>query len=76
MSIDYTAMNRIHPIQKAALTRAVKSGDPQRVLAACQKAVSQWNTIGAWPDDWHRWNIALSDARWRDASLPIDLQDL
>lgn len=76
MSIDYVAMNRIYPKQKAALTRAIKSRDPQAVLRACQKAVREWEAIGAWPDGWHRWNIALSDARWKDDTLPYDLHDV
>lgn len=47
--------------QKAALTRAINSGDPEKVIAACKKAVDQW-ADSAWPDDWHRWQIALNDA--------------
>jgi hypothetical protein len=62
MSIDYARMQRTHRTHKAALTRAVKSGDPARVIAACRKARDEWDAIGAWPDDWHRWNIALGDA--------------
>jgi len=76
VTIDYARMNRAYPRQKAALTRAINSGDPQKVLAACKAAVLEWNAIGAWPDGWHRWNIALSDARWQDASLPVDLYDM
>ena len=76
MSIDYQRMAKVRPGQKAALTRAIKSGDPQRILAVCRAAVAEWNAIGAWPDDWHRWNIALSDARWRDPSLPASLDEV
>jgi hypothetical protein len=72
--IDYARMNREHPKQKAALTRAVKSGDKAKVLAACTAAVKAWDAIGAWPDDWHRWQIALDDARGLYNS--IDLRDL
>jgi hypothetical protein len=68
-------MNRTMAKHKAALTRAKKAG-PQAVLAACKAAVAEWNAIGAWPDNWHTWNIALSDARWQDASLPMSLDDL
>lgn len=60
--IDYERMNRIYPRQKAALTRAVNSGDPEKVAAACKKAVAEWNEIGAWPDDWSRWQRAMDDA--------------
>lgn len=59
--IDYERMNRVFPRQKAALTRAVNSGDPERVAAACVAAMNEWDEIGAWPDDWARWQRALSD---------------
>ncbi len=62
MSIDYARMQRTFPKHKAALTRAKKSGDPQKVVAACKAAVAEWDAIGAWPDHWHTWNIALRDA--------------
>jgi hypothetical protein len=62
MVIDYKHLNRVLPGQKAALTRAVKSGDPDKVLAACQEAVRVWNEIGARPDNWSRWQVALDDA--------------
>lgn len=47
--------------QKGALTRAQNSGDPWKVIAACVKVADEWHGL-AWPDDWHRWNIALQDA--------------
>lgn len=59
--IDYDRMNRVLPKQKAALTRAVKTGDPEKVAAVCKAAVAEWNEIGAWPDDWSRWQRALDD---------------
>jgi hypothetical protein len=62
MTIDYTRMKKVRPGQKSALTRAIKSKDPNTILAVCRKAVAEWNEIGAWPDDWHRWQIALSDS--------------
>ncbi len=49
--------------QKSALTRAVKVGTPEAVIAACRKAVAQWDAPGNyWPDDWARWQRALDDA--------------
>lgn len=86
--IDYERMNREHPAQKAALTRAVNrwraavDGLPywqrdenaaaiaaaENVAKTCLAAVTAWNACGAWPDDWHRWNIALLDA----ANLELD----
>jgi hypothetical protein len=59
--IDYTRMNRDHRNQKAALTRAVNSADRDKVVLACAKAVREWDDIGAWPDDWSRWQNALDD---------------
>ena len=64
--------------QKAALTRAQNSGDPVKVLNVIQKALREWEGV-AWPDDWHRWNIALGDAvselhGWR-AGLGVHLDD-
>ena len=59
--IDYARMTRVHPRQKAALTRAIKSGDPSKVLDVTRAAVREWNAIGAWPDDWHRWQVAVND---------------
>lgn len=81
MSIDYARMNKVLPGQKAALTRAIKSHDPEKVYAACREAVRVWNEIGGWPDCWHRWNIALYDARQWEAEPGIylgnvDLEDL
>jgi hypothetical protein len=60
--IDYARMAKVYPRQKAALTRAVKSGDPERIAKACKDAVAVWDEIGAWPDDWARWQRALDDA--------------
>ena len=60
--IDYARMSRVRPGQKAALTRAVKTRDAERIAEVCKAAVAEWNAIGAWPDDWHRWQAALNDA--------------
>lgn len=73
--IDYDRMNRVLNSQRAALTRAVKTGDPEKIAEVCKKAVAVWNDIGAWPDDWSNWQRALND------SLPwshpfVDIADL
>lgn len=63
--IDYKEANKRFRVQKAALTRAVNSGDRDKVLVACGKAVREWAGPpfhGAWPDDWSRWQRALDDA--------------
>lgn len=47
--------------QKTALTRAINSGDPKRVLATCERTAEEWAST-VWPDDWSRWPNALRDA--------------
>lgn len=72
--IDYDRMNRVHPRQKAALTRAVNSQIAEKIAEVCKAAVKEWDEIGAWPDDWSRWQNALNDAiGFRQF---IDLRDL
>jgi hypothetical protein len=72
--IDYDRMNRVHPRQKAALTRAIKTHDAETIARVCKTAIVEWNAIGAWPDDWHRWQNALDNALgWNDG---IDIRDL
>jgi hypothetical protein len=81
-------MNREHPKQKAALTRAMKrwhsivdgldyyqrfenpaaKAAAEAVAKVCKAAIAEWNQCGAWPDDWHTWNIALRDV----ANLELD----
>jgi thioesterase domain-containing protein len=73
--IDYDALNRTVRRQRAALTRAINSGEPEKVILAAREAVRQWNQPGAiWPDDWSRWQRAVDDV------LPlaghIDIGDL
>jgi hypothetical protein len=74
MSIDYARMNRERPKQKAALTRAVKTHDPDKVIGVVRDAIRVWNEVGAWPDDWSRWQRALDDVLpW---NLRVDIEDL
>lgn len=65
MTINYERAQKRWRGQKAALTRAINSGDYAKVVATTRKTVAEWNEDGAWPDDWHRWNIALEDAWWK-----------
>lgn len=61
--VDYQALNRMVRRQRAALTRAVNSGDRERVILVCRDAVREWNAPGClWPDDWALWQSALDDA--------------
>lgn len=63
--IDYERMNREWPKQKAALTRAKNTADPDarraNVLKVCASAVKTWDDIGAWPDDWSLFQRTLDD---------------
>lgn len=74
---DYQACRPLFARQKAALTRAVKSKDPERVILACRDAVRAWAAPpfnGAWPDDWSRWQRALDDVLpWTASVLLEDL---
>lgn len=57
--MDANALVRKH---KSALTRAKKKG-PIAVLASCDAAFEAFDTLpSGWPDCWHLWNIAKSDA--------------
>jgi hypothetical protein len=58
--IEYLS-NAEYRKQKAALTRAENSGDPEKVLRAVEKALAEWRGK-AWPDDWARWRNALEEA--------------
>jgi hypothetical protein len=65
MPIDYARMQKSHPKLKAMLTRAQKADISVRydkVKAACIAAVREWEAVGAWVDDWSRWQRALIDA--------------
>lgn len=57
--IDYERARKSGPKLKAALTRATKSGDPEKVALACKRAVREWDEIGCWPDNWALWQAAL-----------------
>lgn len=59
--IDYDRMQQVWPRQKAALTRATKTGDAEKVAAVCIAAMDVWDEIGAWPDDWRLFQRALDD---------------
>lgn len=61
MPINYERAKANGPKLKAALTRAEKKGYTA-VLQACKQAVQEWEQWGAWPDNWSRWQRAISDA--------------
>ena len=60
--IDYARMKTVNKTLRAELTRAVNSGDPEKVIQAARNAVREWNKPGAaWPDNWSAWQRALDD---------------
>lgn len=63
MTYNYSA-------QKAALTRAVKSGDAVKIERAVRKARAEWGD--AWPDDWSRWMRAADDAGLHELASWLD----
>lgn len=65
--------NATYRKQRAALTRAVNSGDPERIKATVIKTVRDWNAGNyAWPDAWSRWQNALDDALPYNARVLLD----
>ncbi len=60
-------MARTYAQQKAALTRALKAPEyarRERVVRETIRVIEEWNSPewgGAWPDDWSRWERALTD---------------
>jgi hypothetical protein len=62
MTRTRTAENRQWSQQKSALTRAINSKDPAKVIATTAKTVGEWEEQGSWPDAWSRWQRALDDA--------------
>ena len=48
--------------KKAALTKAEKSQDPQKILEVAQAHLDEWEKTGQYPDDWSRWERAKEDA--------------
>lgn len=71
--MDYAAARKILIRQKGALTRAINSGDPAKVVRACADAVAEWEREDMyWPDNWHRWQVALNDALPRRSHTALD----
>jgi len=74
MTIDYARMQRRHGPLKGSLTRATKKG-PLAVIDAVEAAYDEFDEIGCWPDDWHRWARALDDAVWTARREDIELPE-
>lgn len=78
---DYALLNAMVRRHKGALTRAKKKG-PEAVLKCVELAYADFDK-GLWPDNWHLWEIAKSDAemekrynQWRwIPPIPYDPED-
>ncbi len=79
---------RTYAQQKAGLTRAMNSKNFAKLVAECKRVIVEWEDLPyGWPDDWHRWNIALADGyshvrheyiQGRESTQPVyvDMNDL
>ena len=61
--MDYEMLNKVKRTQLAALTRAKRSGDPAKVVAAVRGARETFERHG-FPDQWPTWRIAVDDLNW------------
>jgi hypothetical protein len=48
---------------KTALTKAERAGDPSKVIEEAERGLAHFEEIGAYPDDWSRWERAKEDAQ-------------
>ena len=71
--IDYDRAKRNGRKLKAQLTRALNTPDPDervdKVIKACLDAMEEWEAWGCWPDNWARWEAALSDVMYAAPTL-------
>ena len=62
------AFHRNYRAQKAALTRALNSREPTRVVRTAGAGLTSFEKYG-YPDDWSRWQRALDDAMFAQRHL-------
>jgi hypothetical protein len=58
--MDYEKLNQVKTKCKAALTRALNSGDPFQVIDTVRRSRLEFDLHG-WPDQWPLWAIAVRD---------------
>lgn len=62
MATNYLTQQQ-YRADKTRLTRAIRSGDPSKVIATVEETFASWDYNDfAWPDDWSRWERAMRDA--------------
>jgi hypothetical protein len=65
VSLDYVAEQHVFRRFKGALTRAINSKDPTKVIAAVAAFDAYYQQPGkVYPDAWHRWQCARDDAEY------------
>jgi hypothetical protein len=70
--IDYAAENAQGRKFRAALTRAINSKDPYKVINAVNVAEAYYEQPGKiFPDAWARWERAREDAVWTIKRQPL-----
>jgi hypothetical protein len=66
--IDYAKAQSLWRKHKSALTRAKKTNDPNKVIAACDAFFTDFDANGLpYPDDWHLFERAREDAELQKA---------
>lgn len=58
---NHDEFNRMARRHKAALTRAKNTGDPHRIITACDQAQAEFERV-RWPDYWSLWQRERDDA--------------
>ena len=65
MAHDYERLGKMVRKHKSALTRAKNSGDPDKVIAAVDKAFAEFDLPeNIYPDNWRIWEAAKRDAEY------------
>lgn len=62
--MGYTLTQSRYRTLKSNLTRAVNSGDYDRIIKTCNDALAEFERDG-YPDDWSRWERARDDAEFK-----------
>ncbi len=60
--MSYTLTQAEYRRLKTALTRAINSGDPHKIVKTCNQAEAIFASQG-YPDSWSRWTKAKEDAQ-------------
>lgn len=73
--MSYTLTQQEFRNLKTRLTRAQNTGDHDKIIAECERALAIFDDKG-WPDDWARWQRALDDAKFAKSRAGYSLRGL